>query len=552
MIKRINILGVLLLFAVAVVSCRYNELEPEPGVSAGGNQSKSKISFVLGNAASEVIQTKSASAPVQANVKELLTVTETDSLFLLASVVDNNDPVFPTQTLDTKAAPVTTDNIGDFHVTAYHSPDVKYFNNLTLGEDDKKIVNDVAYYTMDYYWPSDTLDFFASNFMFSNPSTSFENLEEVVANPNWTTKSSGAPLTPENGFYGYDGAGNCVGSFSYVLPNPNPSEKRDAENQPDYVVAIADRITEDTNNGVVQLDFAHCFTAVVFKIGNEFLNPKGRQVKEVAVSGVASSGKCTYTVSNTGAIAFDWNTEGSVPETYRQIISDTDVDNKEQINDGELTFMLIPHAISEDAVVRITFAMHTDLDPDSQHETIVEKKIRDLFPQIIERRWLPGKKYIYTIASEEKVDVTVTDQFTSANVKGNLQITNNGTAAAYVRAMIVGWWENASGVVVAPWKQSEKQSDGIFTVPGWGSGKTWTQADDGFYYYMRPLGSGESTDKLFDTYELTAPPPTADARLVLTIVTQGVVHYRAAEAWPVQFSGATVNGFTPDAGGTYW
>ena len=385
--------------------------------------------------------------------------------------------------------------------------------------------------------------------MFSNPSTSFENLEEIVANPNWT-KSSGAPLTPENGFYGYDQTGNCVGSFSYALPNPNPTTKRDAENQPDYVVAIADRISEDTNGGVVQLDFAHCFTAVVFKIGDEFLNPEGRQVKEVAVSGVASSGKCTYTVSNTGAIAFDWNTEGSVPETYRQIISDTDVDNKEQINDGELTFMLIPHAIGEEAVVRITFEMHTDLDPDSQHETIVEMKIKDLFPEIVEKRWLPGKKYIYTIASEEKVDVTVTDEFTSTSpmIKGNLQITNNGTAAAYVRAMIVGWWENAAGVVVAPWNES----DGTFTEKGWGTGKNWTQADDGFYYYLLPLSGGQSTDKLFDTYKLTASPPTMDSRLVLTIVTQGVVHYKVAEVWPVNSSGITMNGFVVDNGGSYW
>ena len=545
-------MGVLILFAVSVASCRYNELEPD--MSSGKNNGKGRISFVLGNASSEVLQTKGVAVSANSGVKELLTVTDTDSLFLIASVVENNDRVFPALSAGTKGSPVTSDNIGEFYVTAFLSPEVKYMENVALTDDDKDVVNDVAYYTLDYYWPKETLDFFASNFLIAKGSSSLGNLDEVVANPNWTKAASVEPYTQSTGIYGYDEDGTCMGQFAYSLPDPDPTLMRDAENQPDYVVAIADGMSEDTNDGVVPLDFAHCFTAVVFKIGNEFLNPEGRQVREISVSDVASSGVCTYRVSNTGAIAFDWDTEGAQTATYRQLIdydgTQTNVGNGETVNDGELTFMLIPHTLSEDASIRITFAMHETLDDQYHHEVVVEKKIRELFPDIVEKKWLPGKKYIYTIASEEKVNVTVTDQFvsTSPMIKGNLEITNEGTAVSYVRAMIVGWWENTSGVVVAPWNESE----GEFTGTGWGNDRSWVKADDGFYYYMNALSPGDSTDKLFDTYELTAAPPVVDARLVLTVVTQGVVHYRAAEAWPVQIPGATINGFTQDNGGSYW
>ena len=159
MSKRLNILGVLLLFAVAVVSCRYNELEPEPGVSAGGNKGKNKISFVLGNASSEVVKTKGAEPSIPTSVRELLAVTGTDSLFLVSTVVDNNDPVFPAQIPATKAATVTAENINEFHVTAFLSPEVKYFNNVTLGNNDKQGSGSEALYTMDYYWPKEKLDF---------------------------------------------------------------------------------------------------------------------------------------------------------------------------------------------------------------------------------------------------------------------------------------------------------------------------------------------------------------------------------------------------------
>lgn len=556
MSKRIYILGVLLLFVVGVTSCRYNELEPEPGVSSGVGKDKSKISFVLGNAYSEELRTRSASSASFERTKKLLTVTDTDSLFLIASVVDNNDPVFPAGQPDVKGTPVTTDNIGEFYVTAFirpedASPQMKYFNNVMLSDEDKSTQGDVSLYTMDYYWPKGQLDFFASNFRVNKASTSLDSLDEVIADPGWLITRSSSSFTTPVDYYGYDQAGECVAKFGYSLPEPDLTNKNDAQNQPDYVVAIADRMTEDTNGGVVPLNFAHCFTAVVFKIGDDFLSSKGRQVKQVEIVGVPSVGECTYRIPGTGGIAFDWNTKGAPLETYRQVIAtqgnDTNVDNNEPVNEGELTFMLIPHLIDKNAVIRITFGMHTGHE--SEHELVVEENISTLFPDHVDEEWLAGKKYIYTIASEEKVDVTVTDQFISANVKGDLQITNNGTVPAYARAMIVGWWENASGVVVAPWSES----DGTFNGKGWEDNDSdWTVGDDGFYYYENPLGAGESTTKLFETYTLTADPPTVDARLVLTIVTQGVAHYRVADAWPVTFSGSSINGFVVDNGGSYW
>ena len=117
-------------------------------------------------------------------------------------------------------------------------------------------------------------------------------------------------------------------------------------------------------------------------------------------------------------------------------------------------------------------------------------------------------------------------------VKGNLEITNRGNAPVYVRAYIVGWWENEDGDIVSPWLAT----DGTWGGASWesGSGK-WTIGPDGFFYYTEQLQPGATTEKLFETYTLNdVMAPVVGARLILNVATQAVVHYYVdnENIWP--------------------
>ena len=537
MSKRIYILGVLLLFVAAVSSCRYNELEPDQH-SAASKPSGNRIAFELGTAQSVVPQTKGF-AGEQQGAKSFLCVEGSDSIYLAYSVVDNNDPVFVPAAPVVKGAPVTTENMTEFYVTANLSPEQQYFPITRVDESDKSD----GVYTLDYYWPQDSLDFFAANFYptgtaVQTRSSSVEEYNSSIVD--WADYV--IEWAPSVTTFGYDGKGKPVGTFSYSLPEPNVDVNRDAEVQPDYAFAIASSAEADlieSNNGNVPLRFAHCFTAVTFKLGSEFLDPTGRQVKKVEVVGVPSSGECTFYPDQNRNMVYEWDTEGAALKDYAQVIplqfdGSTNIDSFGVINDGEMTFMLIPHEIRPDAKIRVTIQLHADR-PEYAHEMVIEKDIASLFADIEQPKvWRAGKKYIYTFLSEEVVDIDIRDEFinNAPVVKGNV-ITNTGTSSVYVRAYVVGWWEDESGIIVAPWTVT----DGNFTGTGWandgftfsGEGSDWKVGPDGFFYYQELLSPDEEASELFETYTLTVDPPVLGSRLILNIVTQAILHYRVNE-----------------------
>lgn len=515
MSKRIYILGILLLFAAVVSSCRIKEMEPDWNSSTRlGKQ----IALKLGTAQSVVPQTKGSSASQQ-NSRTFLCIEGNDSLFLACTVMDNNDPVVSPVGPAVKGLPVTTQNMDEFYIAANFTqkldPTKKlaYFP-LTCVDESNKAGN---VYTLDYYWPQNTLDFYAANFYPSK----------------------------ENIIFGYEDE-TLTGTFSYTLPAPDKETFNDAAALPDYAFAITQGVSEvsinATNDGIVPLKFSHCLTSVTFKIGSQFMDPEGRVVEKVEIIGVPSSGICTFYPDQNGDMVYAWNTEESELETYAQKISAADetatnIANNQIINNGELTFMLIPYDFSDsEAKIRITFKLHSDRE-EHKHTFVLEKDIYDLFADSAPKEWYPGKKYIYTIVGEEFVEIEVSDEFINNDpiVKGNLDITNTSNCPVCVRAYVVGWWENEAGDVVHPWVKTDGQwsgtqwTDGVF-VPGAGM---WKLGGDGFFYYSQPLWSGDSADPLFDTYTLQqTTPPVTGARLILNVVTQAVIHYKASEAWP--------------------
>ena len=539
MIRRIHISSILLLFIVAVASCRYNEMEPGRDSSIKVNDNR--IAFDVGAARSASPQTKVSA--VQQGKKVFLCADGTDSLYLSATVSDNNDQVFA-ETPAVKGAHVTTENLENFYVSANIDASLRYFPFTAVGQEDKAD----GVYTLDYYWPQDTLDFFATNFcptMTPDPliTSDFGDIADLVEFEYSLTKSAGAePYNytsvswEDNLLYvGYEGD-NYIGQFAYAHKEPDPSVNQDARFQPDYVFAISQNRSQ--NQGVVPLRFAHCFSAVTFRLGSAFMSEEGRQVKSISISGVPNTGTCDISELD-GQMDFVWHTDDAERTTFTQDIAsegdETNIQNGQIINADELTFMLIPHEISEDETITITFGLHAG--EDSAHDWVVQLKIRDLFADDTDPEWLPGKKYTYTLVSEESVDIEITDEFTSTEpmIKGNLDIKNKGVCPVYVRAYVIGWWENEAGDVVHPWVKTDGQwsgtqwTDGVF-VPGVGK---WKLGGDGCFYYTQPLWSGDSADPLFDTYTLQqTTPPVTGARLILNVVTQAVIHYKASEAWP--------------------
>lgn len=543
-------MSVLLLFVAGSTSCRYNEMEPDDNTSTSAKpvQKNSKLEFVIGTA--NTVSTKSGDAMKSEGVRAFLCEEGQDSLFLVSSVSENRDNVFKSSEPATKGAPVTAENLTDFYVSAYIDSELKYFELVHMGQSDKSVVEGKPVYTLDYYWPSDStkLDFYACNF---NPGAGFISYRDWEASYGGATKALNTKSSGVEQYnpvsvaweqnllsFGYDATSlDCMGGFHYSLPEPDLSLKCDAMQQPDYVFAITPG--QFNTGNPVPLDFAHCFSAISFRIGSAYMNPEGRQVKEVKISGVPSSGVCTFVRDrDNDAMNFSWNTEGADRKTYTQVIpyeeTQTNIANNQIINDGQMTFMLIPHEIHDDAKISITIALHNDMDPMHQHEMVIEKPIKELFAAGAPKRWEAGKKYIYTIVSEEKVDIEVTDKFVSSEpmVKGNLEITNRGNAPVYVRAYIVGWWENEDGDIVSPWLST----DGTWGGASWEAGSSkWIIAEDGFFYYTDQLQPGATTEKLFDTYTLnTTMPPVVGAKLVLNIATQAVVHYYVDDEniWP--------------------
>lgn len=537
--NRLHIIFALAFAMVVASSCAHREKnEPEPGVSSK-NPYSDKVTFVIGNAASVSPETKSAVS--FGSGRRFIGVQGDDSLFITSSVSVNDDPVFGLAEPAVKGAPVTTGNLEDFYISASFDETLKYIDWQHIGQDNKVTVNEQTLYDTGYYWPQKSLDFFATNF--SSDAVSSSTLSSG-ADPQEGSSSvenynaSSVAWTESAVNFGYDGDGAPQAVFTYALPEPDTELRMDALNQPDYVFAITkDRVEED---GVVPLDFAHSLSAVTFKLGTEFLSETGRQVKEVSVSGVPSSGICTISPAAEGELNFDWNTEGADRVTYRQSVpsENANVPNNTVINDGEMTFMLIPHIVQPDAEIKFVFNLHAGQtsqngDVSFEHEWTVSVNLSDLTSE-----WLPGKKYTYSISAEEIVGVEITDEFISQEplVKGNLSITNTSNVPVYVRAYIVGWWENSTGDVVSPWTGT----NGKFTGTGWasdgvnftGQGSDWALGADGFFYCQRPLQPGEIAPKIFETYTLTVDPPVVGSKLILNIVTQAVLHHQVEQAWP--------------------
>lgn len=186
--------------------------------------------------------------------------------------------------------------------------------------------------------------------------------------------------------------------FSYTARKGEAN--RDAEAQPDLLVAASECNKPASVEGRAPLRFNHALSAIKFAVRDVL----GGEVVNIKIAGVHSSGTCLFEADpDTGLGTFSW-TDQQGCETYSQdfnhAIADRIVDPTDDTQDilltdrmPEKTFMMIPQPIPDNAEIIVTLRR----DGMQPAEITVRGKIKA--NNITE--WKPGHEYVYTISTSK-------------------------------------------------------------------------------------------------------------------------------------------------------
>lgn len=106
-----------------------------------------------------------------------------------------------------------------------------------------------------------------------------------------------------------------------------------------------------------------------------------------------------------------------------------------------------------------------------------------------------------------EVSCEVNEDF-NETTKSNVNVTNTGDTAAYIRVAVVANWCDADGNIVEPWNST--------SLPVLGA---WDLGTDGYYYYTSPVAAGGTTGNLFDSY---TPGMNGDLHLEMNVIAQAI------------------------------
>lgn len=280
------------------------------------------------------------------------------------------------------------DGFVDFNVSAYNkdAQSLSYF--IPLHQNTKKISKDeteAIYTTKDqaYYWPNNENTYFFSAYAPASAKDLLENLSVV----------------------------NEQISFDYTVPKSETTDQ-DATVQPDLMFAVKNCNRATSEKGNVLLNFRHALSAIKFAVRDVV----DGTIESISISGVYGSGSCVYkeqtadteTTEQETTTAenyeFTWTVNSPAEKcTYTQkfdyeiknapTTSPTDGDESKDIvlndNNPNMTFMLIPQMIPNDAEIKVVFKRK------DEQKFELKGKIND--NNVTE--WKPGKEYVYTIST---------------------------------------------------------------------------------------------------------------------------------------------------------
>lgn len=190
-------------------------------------------------------------------------------------------------------------------------------------------------------------------------------------------------------------------SFYYEARRGNAN--KDAELQPDLMLAASACTKATSIAGSAPLNFHHALSAVKFAVRDV---TEGTVVN-IEIANVHAAGNCTFTTDmNTGLGNFEW-VPTETTTTYSQdfnykvndrgVIDVNDAGKDLVINDGmpEKTFMLIPQVLPDDAEIIVTLN-RKKLDNSGGNEVV---KLRGKIKSNLVEQWEAGHEYVYTIST---------------------------------------------------------------------------------------------------------------------------------------------------------
>ena len=334
-------------------------------------------------------------------------------------------------------------------------------------------------------------------------------------------------------------------SFIYATPNSGGAG-RDAEVQSDLIVAGTTAAKTET----VRLQFAHALSSIRFEIGKT----NDMTVRSISLKNVCSTGTCTATLAADGAgtpaPTVAWSaiggrmdyTQNFGTEITEYLIDDDNTQQVDESVDRSATFMVIPQSSAADQKLAIEMVFR--LKGTDQDITLSA----ELSPA---KGWQPGLTYTYVLSIVNGLDIEIDDKVED-NVKKDLQISNVGGRDAYIRALVVGYWVNTAGDIVALWDPNDANV-GTFVPNIFAStpvlNEHWVKGADGFFYYKHilPGKTAIPADKtLFTTYTVNPEGKPKNLKqsdyLEIDIVMQAVV-VDAGKAAITTAWGATAAGF---------
>lgn len=397
------------------------------------------------------------------------------------------------------------------------------------------------------------------------------------------------PASGAVGFYlnmpaepdGVNITGRASGKFTFTYTSPTT-----AADQQDILFAYRSMTKEQHKgflpNGAPVL-FNHALTAVKFAIGNDLEN-ESVSINSVTFVGLKNKGtnivmtpvgatgdydvkEYTDSITNyTSAATVDWSSATADPATneitsgaYEGVTtyasgagsfgtskgnypaSFSAAGNKNNLggSDGSQIFWLIPQGFTADSSVKLVI--------NYTYAGVTGTWTLNFGKLLAGVNWKAGEIRTYTLRVND-VNVTITDQFTTAE-KNNVKIKNTGNTAAFIRAAIIGQWVDDDNqpifgftdyvggqptpAVIPSWHQDFVSGTGYF-----GSftslaleSRNWVKnSADGYYYYTVPVEPGEFTNALFDAYNIVAdhiPEMRVggiykDCHLLIEVATQAV------------------------------
>lgn len=401
-------------------------------------------------AATAVAAVQSRSA-AEGTLYEPLELTGADMKLYLHTYDSENIGIDPTAMADTGAESrgVQVEDVsaleryhGDFDVHAMFEDDNSLFFDW-IGATPSASGSELWYTRGTYYWPGERMLAF-----------------HAVSPASERSRLNGLSLHNNNTVFSYS---PCRGT-----------DNRDAESQPDLLLATASCNKSSSIQGRAPLKFHHALSAVKFAVRNVV----GGEVVNIKVAGVYGTAECVYSADESGDNGtFSWHShsgKATYSQNFNYALSDRDVSSDDESADEllnssmpEKTFMLLPQRIPDDA------------------EIVVTLKRRGMTPETVELRgrikannvseWQAGHEYVYTISTSSSnwiYVLTATGNHNSNNgnhnVDGNMIYGYSPTVNEFDTYGVDAYFKvrsyryhanNPSHVELLPWRAVNTGSD---------------------------------------------------------------------------------------------